>query len=83
MQCRPGCGACCTAISISSPLPGHPHGKPAGERCVNLTPENLCAVWDSRLPDICRAFTAVEWLCGSSADEAFELIRQAEKETEG
>ncbi|EOS9504771.1 YkgJ family cysteine cluster protein, partial [Shigella flexneri] len=22
MECRPGCGACCTAPSISSPIPG-------------------------------------------------------------
>ncbi|NBX68342.1 MAG: YkgJ family cysteine cluster protein, partial [Proteobacteria bacterium] len=36
MECRIGCGACCIAPSISSPLPGMPHGKPAGVRCVNL-----------------------------------------------
>ncbi|NYZ53719.1 YkgJ family cysteine cluster protein, partial [Escherichia coli] len=29
MECRPGCGACCTAPSISSPIPGMPDGKPA------------------------------------------------------
>ncbi|MCR3872443.1 YkgJ family cysteine cluster protein, partial [Pseudomonas aeruginosa] len=28
MQCRAGCGACCIAPSISSPLPGMPAGKP-------------------------------------------------------
>ncbi|HCL3974602.1 TPA: YkgJ family cysteine cluster protein, partial [Pseudomonas aeruginosa] len=26
MQCRAGCGACCIAPSISSPLPGMPAG---------------------------------------------------------
>ena len=26
MECRPGCGACCVAISISSPIPGMPGG---------------------------------------------------------
>ena len=36
MQCRAGCGACCIAISISSPIPGMPLGKPAGVRCVQL-----------------------------------------------
>ena len=30
MNCREGCGACCIAPSISSPIPGMPHGKPAG-----------------------------------------------------
>ncbi|MCF5019628.1 YkgJ family cysteine cluster protein, partial [Pseudomonas lactis] len=29
MKCREGCGACCIAPSISSPLPGMPQGKPA------------------------------------------------------
>ncbi|EQA7518310.1 YkgJ family cysteine cluster protein, partial [Shigella flexneri] len=24
MECRPGCGACCTAPSIFSPIPGMP-----------------------------------------------------------
>ncbi len=28
VSCRPGCGACCTAPSISSPIPGMPNGKP-------------------------------------------------------
>ncbi|MDD8045446.1 MAG: YkgJ family cysteine cluster protein, partial [Verrucomicrobiota bacterium] len=32
MECRPGCGACCTVVSISSPIPGMPQGKPAGVR---------------------------------------------------
>lgn len=27
MDCRPGCGACCIAPSITSPIPGMPHGK--------------------------------------------------------
>ncbi|HNV09555.1 MAG TPA: YkgJ family cysteine cluster protein, partial [Dokdonella sp.] len=29
MSCRSGCGACCIAPSISSPIPGMPNGKPA------------------------------------------------------
>ena len=36
LDCRPRCGACCTAPSISSPIPGMPHGKPAGVRCIQL-----------------------------------------------
>ncbi|HFY5777145.1 TPA: YkgJ family cysteine cluster protein, partial [Salmonella enterica subsp. enterica serovar Typhimurium] len=27
MDCRSGCGACCIAPSISSPIPGMPYGK--------------------------------------------------------
>lgn len=81
MKCRPGCGACCTEISISSPLPGHPQGKPAGVRCQNLTPDQLCGAWQTDLPDICQRFSAVEWLCGQSYEEAVRLIRQAETGT--
>jgi Fe-S-cluster containining protein len=28
LACRPGCGACCIAPSIASPIPGMPQGKP-------------------------------------------------------
>ena len=45
MKCREGCGACCIAPSISSPIPGMPNGKPAGERCVQLSVENLCSIF--------------------------------------
>ena len=42
--CRPGCGACCIAPSISSPIPGMPVvggiSKPAGVRCGQLMPSN-------------------------------------------
>ncbi len=41
--CRAGCGACCIALSISSPIPGLPAGKPAGVRCPQLTADNRCA----------------------------------------
>ena len=30
LACRDGCGACCIAPSISSPIPDMPAGKPAG-----------------------------------------------------
>ena len=45
MDCRIGCGACCIAISISSPIPGMPDGKPAGVRCVQLTDDNKCQLF--------------------------------------
>jgi DNA-binding IclR family transcriptional regulator len=44
--CRAGCGACCIAPSITTPMPGHPEGKPAGERCANLTDDLRCRLWD-------------------------------------
>ncbi|PAS17689.1 hypothetical protein CGT75_04930, partial [Vibrio cholerae] len=45
MDCRLGCGACCIAPSISSPIPGMPNGKPAGVRCVQLNEDNLCQLF--------------------------------------
>ena len=46
-DCRPGCGACCTAPSISSPIPGMPDGKPAGVRCAQLLPDERCGIFGS------------------------------------
>ena len=45
MNCRSGCGACCIAPSITSPIPGMPNGKKAGERCVQLLPDLRCAIF--------------------------------------
>ena len=51
MDCRPGCGACCIAPSISSPLPGLPGGKKAGEPCPALLADYRCALFaDPRRP---------------------------------
>src|SRR5258708_12888559 len=44
-DCRVGCGACCIAPSISSPIPGMPGGKPAGVRCIQLDAENRCRLY--------------------------------------
>ena len=38
MNRRPGCGACCIAPSISSPIPGMPHGKAVGVVKTNGLP---------------------------------------------
>ena len=56
MQCRVGCGACCIAWSISSPIPGMPNGKPAGVRCVQLTSDNKCKLFDKpERPLVCSS----------------------------
>ena len=79
MECRPGCGACCIAISISTPLPGMPEGKPAGMRCIHLNEHNLCNLFGKpERPAICEQFQATEEFCGNSYDEA--IIRIAEIE---
>lgn len=82
MDCRPGCGACCIAPSISSPIPGMPNGKPAGERCLHLSVEMLCALFGlPGRPDVCGQFKADLDVCGSSQDEAIRLIGWWEQAT--
>jgi len=75
MKCRSGCGACCIAPSISSPIPGMPSGKPAGVRCIHLTEEYECAIWgrDDR-PAVCAAFMAEPEFCGRDRDEAMRIL---------
>ncbi|MCE8031941.1 MAG: YkgJ family cysteine cluster protein [Halomonas sp.] len=82
--CRPGCGACCIAPSISSPIPGMPHGKPAGIRCVQLDAHNLCRLFgDPRRPEVCRSFSFDTELCGQSRTEALQRIAFLECGTSG
>jgi uncharacterized protein len=71
MDCRPGCGVCCITISISSPIPGMPDGNPAGVRCIHLTDEYLCDIFNhpSR-PDVCAGFKPDILFCGTSKEEA-------------
>ncbi|MFC3285157.1 YkgJ family cysteine cluster protein [Litchfieldella rifensis] len=73
--CRPGCGACCIAPSISSAIPGMPHGKPAGVRCVQLDADHLCRLFgDPRRPDVCRRFDYDPELCGTDRQQALARI---------
>ena len=82
MECRMGCGACCIAPSISSPLPGMPDGKPAGVRCVHLSPEHLCRLFGlPERPEVCAGFSAEAWVCGSGREEAIRLIGELERLT--
>ncbi|MBS1912583.1 MAG: YkgJ family cysteine cluster protein [Bacteroidetes bacterium] len=79
MDCRIGCGACCIAPSISSPIPGMPHGKPAGVRCVQLTPENRCRLFG--LPDrpaVCVNLQPHPEMCGADAADALRHLTQLE-----
>ncbi len=82
MECRLGCGACCIAPSISSPIPGMPLGKPAGERCIQLNGDNLCRLFgDPARPAVCAAFSAEAAICGGSDAEALATIRLLEAAT--
>ena len=82
MDCRPGCGACCIALSISSPIPGMPHGKPAGVRCVQLTPDNLCRLYGQpNRPAVCARLRPDPGSCGRDAAEALALLAGLERAT--
>ncbi len=69
MACRTGCGACCTAPSISSPIPGMPQGKPAGVSCVQLDEQQRCRLFgQAERPAVCRQLMPSLEMCGPKAD---------------
>lgn len=82
LECRAGCGACCIALSISSPIPGMPDGKPAGVRCVQLTDDNLCRLFGrADRPEVCLRLRPLPEMCGSSAAEALDYLVRLERAT--
>jgi Fe-S-cluster containining protein len=82
MECRVGCGACCIALSISSPIPGMPGGKPAGVRCAQLTEDNRCKLFGRpERPAVCGALRPCEEMCGHSRQEALAYLTFLERAT--
>jgi Fe-S-cluster containining protein len=82
MDCRRGCGACCIAPSISSPIPGMPTGKPAGVRCAQLTADNRCALFGRpERPAVCARLRPRPAMCGTDRGEALDYLRQLEAAT--
>ncbi|MGY3228586.1 Fe-S-cluster containining protein [Luteibacter sp. HA06] len=82
LSCRMGCGACCIAPSISSPIPGMPHGKPAGVRCVQLTDDNRCAIFGlPERPKVCGGLRPEAEMCGADRDHAMSWIEALERAT--
>ncbi|HOY40185.1 MAG: hypothetical protein KBB11_04880 [Bacteroidales bacterium] len=78
-NCRPYCAACCTEPSISSPIPGMPKGKRAGERCIHLTTELLCDLIDSSdRPEVCTNFNFDPIICGDNREEALRIMAELE-----
>lgn len=79
MKCRPGCGACCTAPSISSAIPGMPQGKPAGVRCVQLDPDNRCLIFGRpERPTVCSQLMPSHEMCGDGQAHAMRFLSQLE-----
>lgn len=80
MDCRLGCGACCIAPSISSPIPGMPEGKPAGVRCVQLTHDNRCRIYHQR-PAVCKRLRPSREMCGATTEDALRYLAILEHKT--
>ena len=82
MDCRIGCGACCIALSISTPIPGMPDGKPAGVRCVQLTADNRCTLFGQPdRPVVCINLRPSIEMCGQSDVEALAWLTWLEQTT--
>ena len=79
MNCRPGCAACCIAPSISTPLPGHPDGKPAGVTCANLDEQLRCRLFGKpERPAVCISLRPAREMCGESRREALIWLAELE-----
>ncbi len=82
IECRVGCGACCIAPSISSPIPGMPGGKPAGVRCVQLTDDNRCKLFGQpERPAVCVGLRPSAEMCRDSAEQAYLWLTELEHAT--
>lgn len=80
--CRAGCGACCIALSISSPIPGMPQGKPAGVRCIQLADDYRCGIFGHPdRPEVCGRLRPEPAMCGTSREHALQWIGALEAMT--
>ncbi|MEH6549482.1 MAG: YkgJ family cysteine cluster protein [Pseudomonadales bacterium] len=82
MECRKECGACCIALSISSPIPGMPHGKPAGVTCVQLGADFRCMIFGhSDRPAACDNLKPAKDMCGDDREHALRWLDALERDT--
>lgn len=82
LSCRSGCGACCIAPSISSPIPGMPQGKPAGVPCVQLDADGRCRLFNQpSRPAVCSGLRPEPVMCGVSREQALQYLTELERLT--
>ncbi|WP_234266335.1 YkgJ family cysteine cluster protein [Hydrogenophaga sp. NFH-34] len=80
--CRPGCGACCIAPSISSPMPGWPEGKPAGVPCPHLDEALRCRLFGRpERPAVCGSLPPSREMCGDTREHALHFLQHLEQAT--
>ncbi len=76
MNCRPGCGACCIAPSISS------LNKPAGVPCLHLTADFRCAIFGQpERPACCSGLQPTMEMCGENREAAIVWLSNLENAT--
>jgi uncharacterized protein len=77
MQCRPGCGACCSAPSISS------LDKPAGVACRYLMADFRCAIFaTAQRPTCCSGLQPSAEMCGETREQALAWLAALEIATQ-
>lgn len=82
LTCRPACGACCIAPSISTPIPGMPQGKPAGVPCVQLDDDWRCKLFGlASRPAVCRSLRPAREMCGGTREHALHFLARLETRT--
>ena len=57
-----------------------PHGKPASIRCVQLTDDNRCRIYDAR-PDACQRLRPSREMCGETTEDALHYLSTLERTT--
>ena len=76
MDCRPGCGACCIAPSISS------LNKPAGVPCPHLDQGYRCTLFgQARRPACCGGLQPSAEMCGQDREQALAWLTALEQAT--
>jgi len=63
-------------------IDGRTVGKPAGVRCVQLTPDNRCKLFGSPdRPQVCVNLTPRPEMCGTTFEEAYIYLETLERVT--
>jgi hypothetical protein len=76
MECRPGCGACCIAPSISTLV------KPAGEPCRHLSADFRCLIFGQpERPACCRGLQPSAEMCADNREQALAFLAALELAT--
>lgn len=69
-------------ISIASPIPGMPHGKPAGVPCVQLDDDLRCRLYGRpERPAVCISLRRDDAWCGPDGETARVRWGTLENET--